>query len=438
MICLLDIALSLYITHSQIFAIMSNLPFHPKPIPASVPITTRGNAFWRDDERFFVKGISYHPRNKDIERGNLSTTIDPLCDEHIPELEQDMDFVLDLGMNSISIHHIDPDKNHGRAMEYLEEKGIYVMVPLFIKLGASNPRSESRSLYNLDLIIENFRLVHEMAQYPNTLAFVVRSHSINNDVNGLLRACIRDTKAFLRQVHPTHGIPVGVTAQDSISSLHRSIQYFSAGPSESGHADFFANACYSWAGPSSFRISGWKNMVETIMQTTRIPILLAEYGSSLGRTRPWDEVACLYSPDMTRVYSGGFAYTLLEGGNGYGVVEIDRDTGRRRQKNGDYANLRRRMVAVNERSVEAIVQRETMAYEERGFPERNDVRWEARDELPPFPASWEEVVRQVLAESVRVDGQASRDNTVRQVDQSAGPGAENFGTLSIYSTNDGS
>jgi len=64
-------------------------------------------------------------------------------------------------------------------------------------------------------------------------------------------------------------------------------------------------------------------------------MLLGEYGTSFGRRRPWDEVSCLYSPDMTGVYSGGFAYTLLEANNGYGVVEIDTDTRRRRQKGGD-------------------------------------------------------------------------------------------------------
>jgi len=311
-----------------------------------------------------------------------------------------MDFVLDLGLNSISIYHIDHHKSHAKAMKYLEEKGIYVMAPLFANLRAPKVHSESCTIYDLDLIIENFRLVHEMAQHPNTLGFIIGDHG-DDSATGIMsqvwRACIRDTKAFLQLIQPTRRIPVGVSPRHSLSDLHRSIQYFSAGESDSGRADFCANQCYSWAGPSSFQVSGWKHMVELITQTTRIPMLLDEYGTSIGRKRPWDEVSCLYSPDMTGVYSGGFAYTLLEAGNGYGVVKFDRDTGRRRQKGGDYLNLKKRFAAVNQRSPIDTATEEVRGYEDwiGEFPVR-DARWSAGGEVPSFPGSWEEVMQQLL------------------------------------------
>lgn len=373
---------------------MSNLPFHPRPIPASIPITTRGNAFWRDGERFFVKGISYSPRTSTDERGNLGTPIDPLCDGQLPELEQDMDFVLDLGLNSISIYHIDHHQSHAKAMKYLEEKGIYVMIPLCANPRPPKAHFESSRIYDLDLIMENFRLVHEMAQYPNTLGFIIGGHGTQNattsNMSQVLRACIRDTKAFLQLIQPARTIPLGVSFEDSQREFPRSIQYFSAGSSDSGRADFLANQCYSWAGPSSFEISGWNYMVETVAQNTRIPMLLAEYGANVGWRRPWDEVSCLYSPDMTGVYSGGFAYTLLESNNGYGVVEIDKDTGRRRQKSGDYSNLKRRFAAVNQRSAVGTANEEVRTYEDwiAGFS-----HWSAGHEIPPFPGNWEEVLR---------------------------------------------
>ncbi|TKA83596.1 hypothetical protein B0A55_00400 [Friedmanniomyces simplex] len=394
---------------------MSNLLHDDTPTPASIPIVTRGNAFWRNGERFFVKGITYNPQNSNRAGGDRRAPVDALSEDHLPELEKDMAFVRDLGLNSISLYYHDPSKNHSRAMKHLEAKGIYVTIPLFSNLKALlakpknassfKPNSDTWPMYDLQLIKDAFHLVRELSQYSNVLGFVVTGHIINRrhatKMAEVLRACIRDTKAFLHFLQRNRHIPVGVSACDVREFVIPQLRYFSAGaPSE--RADFFANKCYSWAGPSSFQISGWRNMVEAIAQTTRMPMLMAEYGTNIRIPRVWDEVLCLYSPDMTSVYTGGFVYTLLESGNSYGVVKVNE--GGERVQGKDYANLKESFLKVNARSAEEVASGDVKPYEhwEGEFPPC-DTTWEATPDIPPFPGGWEEVVREVLAESASPD-----------------------------------
>jgi hypothetical protein len=48
---------------------------------------------------------------------------------------------------------------------------------------------------------------------------------------------------------------------------------------------------------------------------------LSEYGCNTN-TRKFEEVAALYNPEMTGVYSGGLVYEYSETGNNYGLVTI--------------------------------------------------------------------------------------------------------------------
>lgn len=47
---------------------------------------------------------------------------------------------------------------------------------------------------------------------------------------------------------------------------------------------------------------------------------MAEFGCNTN-TRAWGEIASLYSPNMTSVYSGGLAYEYTAEANGYGLVD---------------------------------------------------------------------------------------------------------------------
>jgi hypothetical protein len=52
---------------------------------------------------------------------------------------------------------------------------------------------------------------------------------------------------------------------------------------------------------------------------------MSEYGC-ITNTRTFQEVAALYSSEMTSVFSGGLVYEYSNEGNGYGLVSISGDT----------------------------------------------------------------------------------------------------------------
>jgi len=90
--------------------------------------------------------------------------------------------------------------------------------------------------------------------------------------------------------------------------------------SDEERSDFFAFNDYSWCDPSSFQISGWDQKVKNFTGYG-IPIFLSEYGCNTN-TRKFEEVAALYSTEMTSVYSGGLVYEYSEEPNKFGLVSI--------------------------------------------------------------------------------------------------------------------
>ncbi|KAK3068566.1 1,3-beta-glucanosyltransferase [Teratosphaeriaceae sp. CCFEE 6253] len=379
----------------------------PPPTPANIPITTQGNFFYRDGERFLIKGVSYIPYSPT----DKHILVDPLCDAWLPELQKDIPLLRHLGLNSISIRAADASNNHAQAMALLASQGIYVLVTIFQHLqpppaapshmSSFKPHSHHYPFYDPRTLAENLPLLDELAVHPNLLGFVVDAGRVNNvaatRLAPALRACIRDSKAFLR-ARRHRLIPVGIQASDIQQLRLPQLAYFTAGL-PSLRADFFALDSYSWCGPSSFRVSGWEHLVVALARTAPIPVLLAEYGSNTRRPRVWDEVLCLYSPDMTGVVSGGFVYTLLESGNAYGLLKVGADGRRVRTK--DYEGLRKRFGEVGRRTMGEV----TGFAEERDyeswvgeFPEC-DSRWLATEDVPPFPAEWKEVMAWFAADS---------------------------------------
>lgn len=137
----------------------------------------------------------------------------------------------------------------------------------------------------------------------------------------LHRAAVRDTKLFL-QKRGGRQPPVGATV-DGQQFRAPALQYMAAGePSE--RVDFMAFEVYDWAGPSNFQMSGYRNLVE-VLGRCPVPMFFGSYGTAMpARRRVLDEVACLYSRDMTGVFSGGFleTYGFLDRG---GEIEVDED-----------------------------------------------------------------------------------------------------------------
>jgi len=88
-------------------------------------------------------------------------------------------------------------------------------------------------------------------------------------------------------------------------------------------SDLFAFNDYSWCDPSSYTISGWNQKVAQFSNYS-IPLFLSEYGC-ITNTRQFQEVAALYSTQMTPVYSGGLVYEYSQEPSNYGLVVINSD-----------------------------------------------------------------------------------------------------------------
>lgn len=224
----------------------------------------------------------------------------------------------------------------------------------------------------------------------------------------LHRAAVRDTKLFL-QKRGGRQVPVGATV-DGQQFRAPALQFMSAGePSE--RVDFMAFEVYDWAGPSGFQMSGYSSMVEFFGQSP-VPMFFGSYGTTMpGRPRVMNEVACLYSPDMTGVFSGGFleTYGFLDRGGeievdegsgeevegGYDLVRIGED-GERREKKG-FETFRRRLKDVEDKGEEEVLgSHEKKGFENwRGhFANGDEARvWAARaEDVPEFPLEWSAVL----------------------------------------------
>ncbi|KAI6818279.1 hypothetical protein KC340_g3317 [Hortaea werneckii] len=412
---------------------MSELLHYLSPQPASTSVYTQGNFLYRNGERFLIKGISYIPPPLNAEQRPPPAQplhIDPLADDYLGELKKDIPLLRDLGLNTISVGNLSPSNSHTAALQLLEQNGIYVLINIFSSISPPpdpmvhggvqfDATSDPKPYYTLTSVLETFPLLDELAEHPNVLGFAVDAEVVTSPVltplATVFRACIRDSKKFLAR-RGKRAVPVGVATSQNQSFQRTMVQYFSAGGSGSsssseasthealeapiipGRADFIAYDNWAWAGKSDFQMSGWKNEVEMYEKLTRTPMLFNAYGTNVSGTRVWNEVLCLYSPEMTGVFSGGFAYTFFEyGKRKYGLVEVDADGGRKTRQ--EFNSLRNKFRRLNVRFEDevAVAKRKDHDSWVGDFPELEQGRngWRAGKDLPKFPGSWEDVVQAI-------------------------------------------
>jgi hypothetical protein len=351
---------------------------------ANEPISTKGTWFWRGDERLLIKGISYIPRTPGGDPWSTESKVDPLDESRLGELKRDISVFRELGLNTIQVSALRPGKDYSKAMNLLADAGIYVLVTLFEDFPAPDevgPSLDTTPYYTTDLLKPALKVVDEMANYPNLLGFVVGAEAINrpevSKLAEIYRAAVRDIKTWLR-ARGGREPPVGVSINDSPMIKRDMLEYFTAGDSLE-RVDFFAMDSWGWVYKSSFQISGWKTIVEAYGKYP-VPMYLSAFGGHAGKKRLWEEIGCLFSPDMTGVFSGGCAYTYFEGGNRYGIVKA---TGHEVRNKDEYARLREQFGVVNRRTQDEVFAAECKDYEgwEGAFPEAGQ-RWHAMPRLP--------------------------------------------------------
>ncbi|KAJ5584611.1 glycolipid-anchored surface protein 5 precursor [Penicillium hispanicum] len=281
------------------------------------PVTVKGNAFFKGDDRFYIRGVDYQP-------GGSSQLSDPIADKNFDACQRDIKKFKDLGLNTIRVYSVDNSAGHDKCMNALADAGIYLVLDVNTPKYSLN-RAEPKASYNDVYLQYIFATVEMFAKYDNTLAFFSGNEVINDAKSSsaapYVKAVTRDLRQYLRS-RKLRTVPVGYSAADIDTNRLEMAEYMNCGTDDE-RSDFFAFNDYSWCDPSSFTTSGWDQKVKNFTGYG-IPLFLSEYGCNTN-TRKFEEVSALYSTKMTGVYSGGLVYEYSEEGSNYGLVKISGD-----------------------------------------------------------------------------------------------------------------
>ncbi|KAL4884245.1 Glucanosyltransferase-domain-containing protein [Aspergillus karnatakaensis] len=284
------------------------------------PITVKGNAFFKGNERFYMRGVDYQP-------GGSSNLADPIAD--VEGCKRDLKKFKDLGLNTIRVYSVDNSKEHDECMDLLAEAGIYLVLDVNTPDYSIN-REDPHPSYNEVYLQYIFATVDKFAKYKNTLAFFSGNEVINDGPSSVtapyVKAVTRDLRNYLK-ARDYRQVPVGYSAADVNTNRLEMAEYMNCGTDEE-RSDFFAFNDYSWCSPSDFQTSGWDQKVKNFTGYG-LPLFLSEYGCNTN-DRDFGEVEALYSTKMTGVYSGGLVYEYSQEPSDYGIVEI---------KNGKVSDL---------------------------------------------------------------------------------------------------
>ena len=343
------------------------------------PIVVRGNAFFNSEtnERFYVRGLAYQP-------GGTTKLGDPLTDAEA--CGRDIPFFKELGINTIRVYTIDNGIDHSECMNLLSENGIYLILDVNTPR-SSISREDPACSYNSDYLRQVFATVDEFARYDNVLGFFAGNEVINTEASTntapYVKAVVRDMKKYMK-ARGYRQVPVGYSAADIAANRLLVARYFNCGDDEDARIDMFGVNDYSWCGTSSFTVSGYSEKTK-MYKDYSIPVFLSEYGCNTAGERKFDEVAAIYSGEMSSVFSGGLVYEYSNEVNGYGLVDVvDFETV---MKLPDFDKLRDRFSkTVNPEGDGGYS--EEYAYSE--CPAIQPGIWDATNELPPMPVKAEE------------------------------------------------
>ncbi|KAI9730828.1 MAG: beta-glucanosyltransferase [Cirrosporium novae-zelandiae] len=280
---------------------------------SSLPeVSVKGNAFFANDERFYIRGVDYQP-------GGSSEVADPIADE--TSCTRDIKEFTKLGINTVRVYTVDNTADHDTCMNALAEAGIYLALDVNTPKYSIN-RAEPATSYNDVYLQSIFATIDAFANYSNTLLFFSGNEVVNDGPSSKAAPYVKAVTRDMRQYIGDRGyrkIPVGYSAADVDTNRLQMAEYMNCGTDDQ-RSDFFAFNDYSWCDPSSFTVSGWDQKVKNFTGYG-IPLFLSEYGCNTN-TRKFEEVSALYNKEMTGVYSGGLVYEYSEEGSDYGLVTI--------------------------------------------------------------------------------------------------------------------
>jgi len=288
------------------------------------PIVIKGSKFFykTNGTQFFIKGVAYQQGigSNGLEPAAGTKYVDPLGDEDV--CRRDVPRLKALGANTIRTYAIDPTLDHKPCMALLDAAGIYVISDLgepSLSIDRSNPT------WDVNLYQRYTQVIDTLAPFTNTIGFFAGNEVPNNltytPSAAYVKAAVRDSKAYIKSKGYTQG--VGYAADDDQTVRAQVASYFNCGDAGST-IDFWGYNIYEWCGASSFQESGYADRVKEFSSYS-VPSFFAEYGCNKpggAAARKFSEVAALYGPDMTPVFSGGIVYEYFQEQNDFGLVSV--------------------------------------------------------------------------------------------------------------------
>ncbi|KAF2721641.1 glycoside hydrolase family 72 protein [Polychaeton citri CBS 116435] len=170
-----------------------------------------GQYLLKENSRFLIRGIVYQ----------IHGTVDPISDECLPQLEQDILLFNELGLNTLFVYSIDSTKTHADAMKVLEAAGIYVFTVVSTP-HCNISRLSPHESYTSSTMTSFFKVVDIMASFSNTLGVMAGSELVNSNdtmlATPVIRAVIRDLKRYMKLKNERTGqrvLPIGYNAATS-------------------------------------------------------------------------------------------------------------------------------------------------------------------------------------------------------------------------------
>jgi hypothetical protein len=295
---------------------------------AALPkISRHGRYLYSEDgSRFFIKGISYQEAGTTtaVTDGGFpepTDFTDPLsvgsaCIRDVPFLQQ-------LTVNAVRVYSVDSRLNHDNCMAALEAAGIYTIIDLSLPVnGSINRASPAWSTNLLGLYTQT---IDAFSKYNNVLAYNIGNEIVTKvpetNTGPFIKAAARDIKAYLKSKGSS--ALVGYASTDGSGWRDPLAAYLSCG-SEDTSLDLYGLNNYRWCGDSTFAASYAET--ETAFKNYNIPAYFSEYGCNTSPPRVWTEVAALFGPQMTDVWSGGLAFSYFPTVDNFGLVTIDGNT----------------------------------------------------------------------------------------------------------------
>ncbi|KAI5866295.1 carbohydrate-binding module family 43 protein [Durotheca rogersii] len=288
--------------------------------------------YTNNGSQFYMRGVAYqenyNPNGTANNDPNVQYT-DPLADAS--KCRRDIPFLRQIFTNVIRVYAIDPARDHDDCMAELASNGIYVIADLGhpgVSIDSNN------AAWDVELYTRYTAVIDTMSKYNNVIGFFAGNEVVSATnqtyAAAFVKAAVRDTKAYIRQMNYRQSLGVGYATAD-VPSRDELAHYFACEPEQGSSTtiDFWGYNVYSWCGDSNYEASSYGERVQ-FFSDYPVPVFFAEYGCIEGidggpTHRPFTEVAVLYG-NMTSVFSGGIVYQYFMSENNYGLVEVDGDS----------------------------------------------------------------------------------------------------------------